>query len=156
MKKLMIAMFAFVLCTGMFSCKDKAAPAGGDADSTKVEAQAQEETPDFAALIEKAKAEGANWDEAQWKDAFKQALLCIKPMMIEMAEISEAIEKDPEKAVDLMAKLEGMGEKYADVEKNMDEWEKIVEANPIAKKISDDEEWGKAAMKELGIPEVDM
>lgn len=153
----MIAMFAFVLCTGMFSCKDKAAPAGGDADSTKVEAgaPAQEEAPDLAAIIEKVKAEGANWDEDQWKDCLKQAMLAAKPMMVEMAGIMEQIEKDPTKAEELMAKAAELETKYADLTKQMEELDQLFDANPIAKKLNEDEEFTKKLQEELGIPDID-
>lgn len=149
--------FAFVMTLGLFSCKDKAAaPAGGNTDTAQVEAADKEEIPDLAKLVEKATAEGDKWDEAQWKDFIKQAMLSIKPMMVELSDLTKEMEKDPSKAVEVMAKMEGIQEKYADTEANMEKLEKILDSNPIAKKINEDEEWIKQVQEELGIPDVDL
>ncbi|MBR5688510.1 MAG: hypothetical protein IKX36_11245 [Prevotella sp.] len=114
---------------------------------------------DLKGLIEKAKAEGANWTEAQWKDAFKEALSATKPMMQEMADLGK-------KAQDLMAKgdLEGVSklqeegekitEKYKDLQAQVEEFGKIAESNEIGKKLSNDKAFQDELLKELGLDEL--
>ena len=68
MKKLVIAMFVLCMGIGMVSCsKDK-----------KV---------DLQELVAKAKAEGAKWDETQWKEAIKDLFTGAKPMIDWMKDV---------------------------------------------------------------------
>lgn len=155
MKKIFVMMFAFVIAMGMYSCKNGAAPAGEKADSTQVAPeQQQEETPDIAALIEKVKAEGADWNEDQWKDCFRQSMLAIKPMMVEIETLTKQMEEDPAKAAEVMAKMEEIQKKYEGLEQQMDELDELFKANPIAKKLNDDEEFIKKLKEEVGLPDM--
>ena len=156
MKKFLIGIFALVLCLGMNSCK-KETPAEGakDADAaTETKAAVDEAAPSLADILEKAKAEGANWSVDEWKEQFKNALLAVKPVMLEMEEATKQMKDDPSKAMDLLKKIEEIKAKYPDFDKQMEEFNKIAESCPNGKAVVDDEEWGQQITKELGIPDM--
>ena len=46
--------------------------------------------------------------------------------------------------------------KFDGVEKLMNEFSEIAEGCENGKAVTDDEEWGKKMMEELGIPDIDM
>ena len=153
MKKFLIGIFALVLCLGMNSCK-KETPAEG-AEAVKETKEAVEKAaPSLPEIIEKAKAEGANWSVDEWKEQFKNALLAVKPMMLEMEEATKQMEADPSKAMDLLKKIEELKTKYPDLDQQMEEFSKIAESFPNGKAVVDDEEWGQQITKELGIPDM--
>lgn len=157
MKKIFIGMVALALCLGMNSCKKEAAPAEDKTTSTEqvseAEGQADEAPSTTAAeLLAKAKAEGANWSVDEWKAAFKDMLLISKPMMVELNDMLKDLKDEPTKA---LQKAKDIEEKYGDVEKIMDEFEKFAETTVNGKLVVDDEEWGKQLMEKLGIPNPD-
>lgn len=158
MKKLVIGMFAFCLGLGMVSCGNKAGGADGkDSTATAVE----EKKVDPQEVLNKAKAEGANWDEAQWKANQKEMMSCVAPMMKDMQAIQKKMEgasngSDEEKAAALasgLQELQAKQKEFEPLEKIMEEYNKIVEANPIAKKISEDKAFEEELKKEFDLPE---
>ncbi len=145
MKKMFFMSLAFCLGLGMMSCGNNA-KAGAAADSTateEVKAEAPAKKVDINELVAKAKAEGANWDEAQWKAAYEDMFIAMEPM-IKMARDMEEKTK--------AAKTEDEKMKIA-LEKGMNEFEKIVEDNPIAKKVSDDPAFQAEMKKKFNLPE---
>ena len=152
MKKFLIGIIALVLCLGMNSCKKEGAPEGEKQDAATEKVA---EAPSLADVVAKAKAEGANWSVDEWKEAFKSVTLAIKPMMVEMNEVTKKVEADPSKAGDLMKELKAIQAKYPDFEKLMDEFTAIAEGCENGKAVIDDEEWGTKMMEELGVPKLE-
>lgn len=153
MKKILIGMFAFALCLGMNSCVKETKDAAEQAKDA-VE-QVAEKAPALADIVAKAKAEGANWSVDEWKEQFKQVMLAIKPMMVEMSDLVKNMKDDPSKMAEMVTESENIQKKYADLSKLMDEFSEIAEATENGKIVIDDEEWGKKMMEELGIPDPD-
>ena len=156
MRKLFFGMFALLLSAGMVSCnqKQEAQPADAAADSTAQVTEAPAaDAPNLADVVAKMKAEGANWNADQWKEAISQALLATKPILTKMGEILKKMESgDTNAAAELEAFTKSPEAK--DFEALMDECNKVVEANPEAKKIFDDEAWVKEFKEANGIPEM--
>ena len=161
MKKLFFMSLAFCLGLGMMSCGNNA-KAGAAADSTateEVKAEAPAKKVDINELVAKAKAEGANWDEAQWKAACEDMFIAMEPMIKmarDMEEKTKAAKTEDEKmkiALEMLANMEKMQKEMDPLEKGMNEFEKIVEANPIAKKVSDDPAFQAEMKKKFNLPE---
>lgn len=150
MKKLLIGMFAFALCLGMNSCIKENKEA-----AEKAVEEVVEKAPALADIVAKAKAEGANWSVDEWKEQFKQVMLAIKPMMVEMSDLVKNMKDDPSKMAEMVKESENIQKKYADLNKLMEEFSEIAEATENGKVVIDDEEWGKKMMEELGIPDPD-
>lgn len=145
----------------MMSCGNNA-KAGAAADSTateEVKAEAPAKKVDINELVAKAKAEGANWDEAQWKAAYEDMFIAMEPMIKmarDMEEKTKAAKTEDEKmkiALEMLANMEKMKKEMDPLEKGMNEFEKIVEANPIAKKVSDDPAFQAEMKKKFNLPE---
>lgn len=164
MKKLLVFSFAICLAFGMMSCGNKTQQGAG-ADSTKAEvaeAAAPAKKVDVKEIIAKAKAEGANWDEAQWKAAFEDMFTALDPMFQvfrDMEAKQKALENASEEeqakaALEMMAKAEKMEKEYKGLEEAMDEFNKIVEANPVAKKLSDDKAFQAEMQKKFNLPDM--
>lgn len=161
MKKLFFMSLAFCLGLGMMSCGNNA-KAGAAADSTateEVKAEAPAKKVDINELVAKAKAEGANWDEAQWKAAYEDMFIAMEPMIKmarDMEEKTKAAKTEDEKmkiTLEMLANMEKMQKEMDPLEKGMNEFEKIVEANPIAKKVSDDPAFQAEMKKKFNLPE---
>jgi hypothetical protein len=164
MKKLVIGMFALCLTMGMLSCGNKAAGNKDGKDSAATEAQAEvkeEKTVDVNEVLAKAKAEGANWDEAQWKDAIKDMFRALSPMLEYYKSIEDRMKgadkgTDAEKAAaaaKIMEEVEAKQKEFEPMEKAMEEFNKIAEQNPIAKKLLDDKAFEEELKKEFNLPE---
>ena len=134
----------FVLCMGigMMSCsKDK-----------KV---------DLQELVAKAKAEGAKWDEAQWKEAIKDLFTGAKPMIDWMKDVETKMKEaeggeDAAKlaaAAKLMEEAEAKQKEFEPLTKAMEEFMEIAENNPTAKKVMDDKAFQEEMKKEFNLPE---
>lgn len=168
MKKVFVGLFVMAAAICFTSCKNEPkADANAPKDGDKQEVKASEATPeaepavDMAAVIEKAKAEGAKWGETEWKAAFKDAMTAIKPMLLETADMQkkmeEAMTKGDQGTVEkIMADLEKIGEKYKDVQKQCDEFDEICNGNEIAKKLNNDEAFKDEVLKELGLDGLDL
>lgn len=164
MKKIFAFSFAICLAFGMSSCGNKAQQGAG-ADSTKAEvaeAAAPAKKVDVKEVIAKAKAEGANWNEAQWKAAFEDMFTGLDPMFqvfrdmeAKQKSLENASEEEQAKAaLEMMAKAEKMEKEYKGLEEAMDEFNKIVEANPVAKKLSDDKAFQAEMQKKFNLPDM--
>ena len=164
MKKLVIGMFALCLTMGMLSCGNKAAGNKDGKDSAATEAQAEvkeEKTVDVNEVLAKAKAEGANWDEAQWKDAIKDMFRALSPMLEYFKGVEDRMKEadkgtDAEKAAavaKIMEEAEAKQKEFEPMEKAMEEFNKIAEQNPIAKKLLDDKAFQEEMKKEFNLPE---
>ena len=138
MKKFLTIVMLMVLGLSLTSCGEKALSELSGAE-----------------IIEKAKADGANWTEDQWKDAIKGMLKEMKPMFEAMSKIKEDMEneKDPAKALAALGKIQEEAKKYEDLDKNFREFNKLAKSSENGKKALADEEWGKQVLKELGMPE---
>ena len=162
MKKLVIGMFAFCLAMGMVSCGNKTA-AGDAKDSTATKTEAKEEAKkvDINDVIAKAKAEGANWDEAQWKQAFRDVMTAATPLFDWARDMQEQMKKAENgsdeqaaaAALKALADAEAKQKEFEPITKAMDEFDEIVKQNPIAKKLSDDKAFQEEMKKEFNIPE---
>ena len=143
MKKLFIGMLALCMVMGMASCSKD----GGKVDPQEV--------------LNKAKAEGANWDEAQWKDAVRDMFKGLTPMFDWMrdmqAKMAEAENgSDAEKlaaAAKVMEEAEAKQKELEPLEKIMEEFEGLAEKYPVLKKVLDDEAFQAELKKEFNIPE---
>ena len=164
MKKLVIGMFALCLTMGMLSCGNKAAGNKDGKDSAATEAQAEvkeEKTVDVNEVLAKAKAEGANWDEAQWKDAIKDMFRALSPMLEYFKGVEDRMKEadkgtDAEKAAavaKIMEEAEAKQKEFEPMEKAMEEFNTIAKQNPIAKKLLDDKAFQEEMKKEFNLPE---
>lgn len=133
MKKVLIGMLALLMAVGFTACTSG--------------------TPSMEELVASAKKDGASWTVDQWKDAFRDMAINVKPMMVETQEAMKLVETDPTKAMEM---IENIQKKYGDVEKLMDEFNQAASATENGKKVADDEEFGKKLFEELGIPDLDM
>ena len=140
MKKFIIGMFAFCLGLGMVSCNK--------------EVNAQD-------VVAKVKAEGANWDEAQWKDAFKDMLKAAAPMFNYMKDVEKKM-KDAESgddaakiaaAAEIMKEAEAKQKEFEPLSKAFEEFSNIAEKNPVAKKLMEDKAFEQEMKKEFNLPE---
>ena len=149
-------MFALLMGATIVSCNQKPEqPADANADSTKVEAApATDQAPNLADVVAKMKAEGANWTADQWKEAICQAMLAMKPTLVKMKEMMAKMEAGD---TSIAAELEAFTKtpEAQDFEKMASEIEKVIDANPVAKKLYEDQEWQKKFMEENGIPDID-
>ena len=59
-----------------------------------------------------------------------------------------------DKTEDLEKEGKALEEKYADLNKLLDEFNAIAEGTVNGKAVADDKAWGEALFKELGIPEL--
>ena len=153
MKKFfVVAIVALAMGLGMTSCKQNAA--GGEAAQAEQAEVAADPVETLTALMEKAKAEGANWSEDQWKDNFKQAVIAAKPMFSELSAITKemkAAEGNEAKALELLGKMQQVAEKYKGIDSLFSAYGEVAQSFPNGKKVNDDKEWGEKLMKELGI-----
>ena len=144
-------MFALFTSLCLFSCKDAAtATENGNGEATQTENV--EKKVDVNELVAKAKAEGANWSVDEWKAAFKDLLIGMKPMLDFMKDFKEKLEKDPAAAATLMEEVQN-NKDFETLEKAMEEFTTAAEATANGKAVVDDEEWAKQTLKELGYPE---
>lgn len=104
-------------------------------------------------IVKKAQTEGANWSVDEWKAASKGMLKNMKPIIDKMMQMKEEADKDPAKAIGMMATMENELKDLADMEKLYSDFETAANATENGKAVMDDEEWAKSVLKELGIPE---
>ena len=123
------------------------------ADSTKQGVTQATAVPSLATIVEKMEKEGENWNEEQWKENMKLALLSMKPIMVKMEELVKKMETDTEAAIAELQEISESGE-FEQFEELTNKMEKIMEANPIAKKLNEDDSWLEDFVKENGIPDL--
>ena len=130
MKKLLIGMLALVMAVGFTACTSG--------------------TPTMEEIVASAKADGANWTVDQWKDAYRNMAANVKPMMDEMKEMMELLEKDPTKAMEMAQNLET---KYAPLNKLVEEFDEIAASTENGKKVAEDKEFEEQLKKEFDFPD---
>lgn len=163
MKKVLLSMSLMAMGLFFAACTNsapKAADAAAEAATeaaTEVKEAAEEATVsigDLKALVESATKDGANWTEAQWKDAFKTVMKAAKPLLVTMKDMQEkeknASEEEKLKmATEMMDKLK----EYKDVGEQFEAFSKAAEKSEIGKKLSDDKAFQKELEKDLGFEE---
>ena len=152
MKKAFVVMIAFMLGLAVTSCKQgqKAAPTAEEVAANPVEILNQ--------LIENAQTEGANWSIDEWKEAYHTVFLAMSPAMKGMYEVMQiiqtegaatdtvAINKAMAKAKDIEAQFGKLGDIVA-------KFDSIGKLYPNGKAVSEDKEFEKQCLKEIGLPE---
>lgn len=147
MKKVFLAgIVALAMSFAFISCNQNKSDAPVDikTDGTAVEV--------LTDIVAKAKADGANWSIDQWKYVYKQAAIAIKPMMLQLSELTQNMTED--NMSELMQKAQQLEDEYAPIEKLMDEFTEIAKSVPNGKAVDDDEEFGKQVQEELGLPDL--
>ena len=160
MRKNFLMILAVAGMLSFTACGNKTAANAAGADSAAVaenaEADANQEVS-LADVVAKAKAEGANWSVDEWKAQFRNVAIAIKPMAVDMdAFVKKYVNGDVKdlKTEDLEKEGKALEEKYADLNKLLDEFNAIAEGTVNGKTVADDKAWGEALFKELGIPEL--
>ena len=160
MRKNFLMILAVAGMLSFTACGNKTAANAAGADSAAVaenaEADANQEVS-LADVVAKAKAEGANWSVDEWKAQFRNVAIAIKPMAVDMdAFVKKYMNGDVKdlKTEDLEKEGKALEEKYADLNKLLDEFNAIAEGTVNGKTVADDKAWGEALFKELGIPEL--
>ena len=133
MKKVLLALAVMVMSLGFVSCKNSGA--------------------DLKSIVEKAKTEGSKWTVDEWKTAFKDAVMAVKPAYEKMASVAKKAEgiTDASELAKVMEEMQQVQKDNADVDKLMKEFEEIAKATENGKAVADDEEFGKQEMREDGL-----
>lgn len=155
MKKILFGAMALMVGAGFIACNQKQDVQAGQAEGQTTEQvadSATENTPDLAALVAKAKAEGAKWSVDEWKAATKDMLIALKPMMLKINEAFEKLAAAP--AATDMKEFEALEKEFAPMTKLMEEFETTAKASENGKKVMEDKAWEKSIKEELGIPEL--
>ena len=133
MKKVVLSLFIMMMGLGFIACSGSA---------------------DLKSVVESAQKDGANWTEAQWKDAFKTVLKAAKPMLMDLKEIEKKAEgASEEDQIKLLGEMTEKMKTYEDVSKQFDAFQKAAEATEIGKKLSEDKAFQEELAKELGMEE---
>lgn len=154
MKKVLFSISLMVMGLFFVACTNSAPKAEGEA-AAKEGTEVKEEVmnlDEIKALVESATKDGANWTEAQWKDAFIKVMKAAKPMLVELKEVQKKIESagDDDK-LKVVSELTEKLEKYKDVSEQFDAFNKAAESTEIGKKLNNDENFQKEVEKELGV-----
>lgn len=153
MKKTLVVMMAFVLGLAITSCKQ--APKAVDP-----EAAAADPAQTLTELVEKSKAEGANWSVDEWKNAYKTAMAAVAPQMQELGAIMESIKGGPDQEVDtakvsqVMEKMEELGKKFQPLQDILTQFDSISRSYPNGKAVAEDKEFEKQMLEEFKIPDL--
>lgn len=154
MKKLLMGIFAFCLGLGMISCGNKTVSNNEGEKVAEKKITPQE-------VIAKAKAEGANWDKAQWKAAMKDMMKAVSPLFDYMRDMEKQM-KEAENGDDaakvaavakIMSDAESKKKEFEPLEKALNEFEKIMEGSEIGKKVNEDKAFQEEIKKEFNLPE---
>ena len=154
MKKTLVVMMAFVLGLAFTSCKQ-----GPKAPADAAEAAA-DPAKTITELVEKAKAEGANWSVDQWKDAYKTAMAAAAPGLQEMSAIIESAKPKEGEDIDTakfsaaMAKMEEFSKKFEPVQKMLSDFDSISRSYPNGKTVAEDKEFEKQLLEEFKVPDL--
>ena len=104
-------------------------------------------------IVAKAKAEGANWSIDEWKANTKDMMIALKPMLLKIASLVEKMEMEPDRKDEILEEMKRIQMEYEPFEKLMNDFEKYAKSTENGKTVFDDEEWGNALKKELGLPD---
>ena len=149
---LMVMGLFFVACTNSAPKAEDAAKAATEEVKEAVEEAVS--IDDLKALVESAKKDGANWTEAQWKDAFKTVIKAAKPMLVAIKDMEKKAESASEDeklkiASEMMDKIK----EYKDVGDQFEAFQSAADASAIGKKVREDKEFQKEIEKDLGFGE---
>ena len=106
----------------------------------------------LAEVIKDAKENGANWSIDEWKAAYREMAINVKPAMIEWKTVTEEFDKDPTNA-EAAKKVESLLTN-SDLH-GMEEFIAIAEATENGKIVTEDDDFEKAMKEELGLPDLD-
>jgi hypothetical protein len=150
-RQFLVFGLAFTIAMGMASCKQKSeAPAAAEQAETE---QVETKQPSAEEIVAKAKAEGANWSVDEWKASTKDMMIALSPALKKLGELLQKMEAEPDKVAEIMGEMEGFKAEFEPFEKLMNEFEEVAKATVNGKAVMDDEEWGNALKKELGLPD---
>ena len=152
MKKAFVVMMAFMLGMAVTSCKQgqKAAPTAEEVAADPVATLNQ--------LVEKAQSEGANWSVDEWKDAYHTAFLAMAPAMKGMYEVMQLIQgegaaTDTAAISKAMQKAQSIEKEFSELGTIVGQLDSIGKLYPNGQTVSEDKEFEKACLKEIGLPE---
>ena len=111
---------------------------------------------DLTKIVEKARAEGENWTEEEWKAQFKNSVVAVKPMLTSLMGLMKMMQENPSNAEELAKEMESLNldAKMENVGKLMDEFNNIAQNTENGKKVMEDKAFEEQLMKELGIEEM--
>ena len=150
MKKLFVGMFALMMLMGLAtSCNSKSDANNSGAETSEA---ATEDVRALADVIKDAKENGANWSVDEWKAAYREMAINVKPAMIEFKTVMDEMEKDPtnEETQKRFEKLLTNTDLMA-----IEEFNNIAEATENGKKVAEDDDFEKSMQEELGLPDID-
>jgi hypothetical protein len=151
MKKLFVGMFAFMMLMGLATSYNSKSDAN-NAEAETSEEVATEDVRPLAEVIKDAKENGANWSIDEWKAAYREMAINVKPAMIEWKTVTEEFDKDPTNA-EAAKKVESLLTN-SDLH-GMEEFIAIAEATENGKIVTEDDDFEKAMKEELGLPDLD-
>lgn len=150
MKKLFVGMFALMMLMGLAtSCNSKSDANNAGAETTEA---ATEEVRPLADLLKDAKENGANWSVDEWKAAYREMAINVKPAMIEWKTVTDEFDKDTSNP-EIAKKMESLltnTDLHA-----MEEFITLAESTENGKIVSEDDDFEKAMKEELGLPDLD-
>ena len=153
MKKAFLVMMAFVIGMTVTSCKQ------GQKSGTTPEEAAANPVETLNQLVDKAKAEGANWSVDEWKEAYRTAFYAMSPAMKGMYEIMQLMKGTTDESVDTVAIAKAMTKakeievKFGQVASIVERFDSIGNLYPNGKSVSEDKDFEKQLLKEVGLPE---
>ena len=152
MKKAFVVLMAFMLGMAITSCNQgqKAAPTAEEVAANPAET--------LTKLVEQAQAEGANWSVDEWKDAYHTAFLAMAPAMKGMYEVMQLIQgegaaTDTAAISKAMQKAQSIEKEFSELGTIVGQLDSIGKLYPNGKTVSEDKEFEKACLKEIGLPE---
>ena len=153
MKKFWIGMLGLLLVFCVTSCKKSEEP--------KQEEKVTEQKVDKATIediLAKAKADGAKWTEAEWKDNVKKVITGIAPIYKKIGDLQKEMGdgEDPAKAAQYIGELTKVMEEFEPYDNLFDTLDSIANTSEVGKAVINDSTWMKGVMKELGIDDIDI
>lgn len=150
MKKVFVGMFALMMFLGLVTSCNSQGNANNTADSNETEATVENVRP-LADVMKDAKENGANWSVDEWKAAYRELAINVKPDMIEYKAVMDVLEKDStnEEALKRFEKLMTNAGLLA-----VEEFNEIAEATENGKQVAEDDDFEKAMWEELGLPDI--
>ena len=155
MKKVFVGMFALMMFLGLATSCNSKGDANNAAESNETEATeaaVEENVRPLAEVMKDAKENGANWSVDEWKAAFREFAINVKPAMIEYKAVMDEMEKDPTNE-ETLKKFESLLTN-SDLQA-IEEFTKIAEATENGKIVAEDDDFEKAMSEELGLPDLD-
>ena len=142
MKKVLFSIAIVAAGLLVASCGNKSAAIAAESEQAEQVAEQTtavepEEPASLADIVAKAKTEGAQWSNDEWKVQFKKALEAYKPFAVAMNEAQPA-------------QFEDIMKKYADFPSLIKEFASLAKQSAGGKDITD--EWIQSTMQELGVP----